>query len=1093
GPPDVLLADGCRSTISILPAAPAEDPQAPRRIALPPLPRLSGRVLDATTGRPLAGALVWPGDDPGGATFTDERGAYTVASRQSARAWVQAEASGFRPRAVRLPRSGRPPAVPTVALEPANLLEGRVVDGAGKALAGVAITAAPDDPPSYEVFQRDRAAGRSRSDAEGRFLLRGLPAAPAYEIAAAHPGYRAVRERVPARREVRLVLTETRAAFGLTTDSEDRPLAGVEITVRPARSAGIPAAALPAGDAEAVTVTSDERGRFEIPALPAERVDLEAGRAGFSPLIVPGLAVGAGPAAADLGVLSLVAGAAITGRVVDAAGRPLDEARVWWTETDRRPGPGLAAGLRQREPAAVSGADGAFSLADLASGRRMTLLFAREGFLPAWIAGARAPNEQPLVVVLEPAATLRGRVETVDGEPVPGARVALRPAPPPPGTVGVEMRRSENTADARAGADGTFSFAEVAPGGVLLEAQAEGFLPAEAVAVEVPAAEEIADVRLVLDPGAQVRGRVVTRGGEPVAGASLRIGPAGALTDAEGRYRMAGVALGVKALVLTHPAYRRLLREVDVRPGVNEVDLTAEEGLAVSGRVRDETGAPSPGAVVTLRNRGERGPRALAATADGDGRFRVLAVVDGRYDLEAEAPGFAPVLHPEVVAVDGNDVAGLQVVLRRGATLTGRVRGVDLEHLAALEVTAERAGRPARPGALDYRGHYRIPHLEPGDWHLRARLDGGRREAAAWVTIAPGDDEVERDLELAAGLVLDGRVVFEGGALPRAQVSLRGLDLVADRNVASDHRGAFRLENLEPGRYRLEVVHGELMLSQSQDVELAADRTVVVEITTAVLSGTVVAAATGEGVPDALVSLQRLLGAGEPGPLTTVGTDVAGSFVTATLAPGRYRLTVRADRYAPEERLVEVAPGPAPEPLRVELQPTEGLALTILRAAGHPPSRAAVLVLAADGRPVHFEDMPLSDFGHGYLRQAPPGTWTLLVKAPGSAALLARATVPGDRLEVTLPPAAPLAVRVPALSDSPVAASVSLAGADGTPFLGVEPTGGLQQSWPLIGGLATVPDLPAGTWRAQVTAADGRTWEGAVATGGVEAAAVVLE
>jgi hypothetical protein len=150
-------------------------------------------------------------------------------------------------------------------------------------------------------------------------------------------------------------------------------------------------------------------------------------------------------------------------------------------------------------------------------------------------------------------------------------------------------------------------------------------------------------------------------------------------------------------------------------------------------------------------------------------------------------------------------------------------------------------------------------------------------------------------------------------------------------------------------------------------------------------------------------------------------------------------------------------------------------------------------VLDDAGRPVHVEEPHLSDRGRGYLQQVPPGHWTLLIKAAGSAAALARATVPGKRLEVTLPRGSALTVRVPALAESHAAAALTLAAADGTPYSAINPGGSIQQTWPLAGGAVTVPDVPAGAWRLQVTAADGRVWSGSLSTNGADAAAAVIE
>jgi hypothetical protein len=203
---------------------------------------------------------------------------------------------------------------------------------------------------------------------------------------------------------------------------------------------------------------------------------------------------------------------------------------------------------------------------------------------------------------------------------------------------------------------------------------------------------------------------------------------------------------------------------------------------------------------------------------------------------------------------------------------------------------------------------------------------------------------------------------------------------------------------------------------------------------------------------------------------------------------------VRGDGYGTEERLVEALAGEPSERLRLELERTDGLTITVRRAAGgEPPRFTTVVVLDAAGRAVHFEEPVLSPFGVGYLQQIRPGTWTLLVKSAGAATATTAATVPGPRLEVTLPAAAPLTVRVPALGDFRVAAGLSIAASGGTQWSQVVPGGNLQRTWPLAGGTVTVPDLPAGAWQLQVTAADGRVWSGAVATDGVTPATLALD
>lgn len=1078
---DLRFPDGFRHSIANFPGT-----GEPLRIEVPAPARFAGRVLDAPTRKPLVGALVWPGDDPGHFTFTQTDGTYTLTARADDRSWLQAESHGHLPRAERLRRAedGR---MPTLALESAGSAEGRVVDAAGAPLGGVVVTAVATDRQRPEAFHPDSVTSRAVSRADGGFRLGALHPAASYELGASRAGYRTRRSTLVGgeQRGLRLVLERARAAHGRVVDGHERPIEGAEVTIRPTGGRG---------DLESETVTSSSGadGRFELEALPGERIDLGARRQGFAPRTVPGVVIVPGPGAADLGTLILETGARIEGRVSGAEGRPLAGAEVRVGEADRQPDGTLATALRREPPAAVSGADGRFVVADLVAARAVHVLLTHEGHLPAWVPGVEPPTAEPLEVVLEPAARIRGTVEDPTGGPVPAAQLRLRALSPPPGTVGVELPRGGNTRDLRAEGDGSFTIVEVAPGKVTLEAWAEGFVPHEPVELEIPATGGLDGVRLVLDHGATVAGRVSTTEGEPVAGARLRIGPSQGASDAEGLYRLSGVALGVRGLVLTHPEWERQIREVDVQPGLNKVDLTVSGGQTVSGRVIDEAGAPTAGARVELARRSDRDPRRYSAMSGADGGFRFAAVAEGRYDLTAEAEGFAPTLLADRLEVAGEAVGGLELVLRRGTTVAGRLLGLDLDELAAVEVAAEHAGRAARAGRVDYAGRYEITHLEPGDWWLRARLAGGRRQAEARVVVASGEPRVERDLEFSSGLVLTGQVLYEGRPLASTHVDLRGLEIAAVRSVATDHQGSFRIEDLDPGRYRIDLANPQQLLTHTEDLELRGDREMVFELATAALTGRVVAAETGEPVAEALVYVQRLLGTGEPGPLTTVGTDATGAFTLARLAAARYRLTLRADGYAPAERRVEVVAGVPAEPLTIELEPSGGLALMILRATGEPPQMATVVVLDGFLQPIHADVRQVSGQGHVYFPQAPPGAWTVLVKAEGTAAVSLRVSVPGERRTVTLPPAASLAVRVPALLDSRTLATLTIVSAEGNPFVSVAPGGALESSWPVSGGTATVADVPAGTWRLEVAAGEGRVWSRTVVTAG-EPATVSLE
>ena len=79
---------------------------------------------------------------------------------------------------------------------------------------------------------------------------------------------------------------------------------------------------------------------------------------------------------------------------------------------------------------------------------------------------------------------------------------------------------------------------------------------------------------------------------------------------------------------------------------------------SVSGQVRDESGAPIPGAVITVTAaaRGAIG----RTTAGADGRFEIGGLARGRYALIGEQPGLLPAVISELVLAAG---ASLSVIL----------------------------------------------------------------------------------------------------------------------------------------------------------------------------------------------------------------------------------------------------------------------------------------------------------------------------------------------------------------------------------------------------------------------------------------------
>jgi hypothetical protein len=416
--------------------------------------------------------------------------------------------------------------------------------------------------------------------------------------------------------------------------------------------------------------------------------------------------------------------------------------------------------------------------------------------------------------------------------------------------------------------------------------------------------------------------------------------------------------------------------------------------------------------------------------------------------------------------------------------------------LSGVRVRAEPApgsGRIGRAGRVDYRGRYRVADLAPGGWLLVATLDGGRRQVQARLVLASGTPEVTRDLRFEERFTLTGRVLRNGEPLPGTIVSLAGHQAAVERSVTTDFRGDFQVEDLAAGSYWVGLANSRYRLVNNREVEIDGDRTIVIDLRPARLSGAVVDATDGHGVEGALVVLRRQGDDGRPVSVRSRGSGPAGEFDFTNVSPGRYLLLVHEDGYAAEPRRLEVAEGVDVRDLELPVEPTRGVDLDVRLASGERPPFVTVVVVDAGGTPLLRQSRGVDPEGLVHLPTVPPGSWQLLVTAPGAAPTGVAVQVPGEPVPLRLDPAGTLDVQVPALGTSDLLAWLRLLGPDRRPFLGLDPESGITDSWRLVGGRVRVEGVPPGLWTLEVVAADGQSWWGSASSVAGAVVPVVLE
>ena len=320
------------------------------------------------------------------------------------------------------------------------------------------------------------------------------------------------------------------------------------------------------------------------------------------------------------------------------------------------------------------------------------------------------------------ALQVSGTVTGPGGGPIPGAEVRLiriELAGPPSDDDDLTQderaaRRVANTIilerwdgapQARTGRDGRFSLKGVPAGAsAWIQATAEGHVLGGTV--WSPAARE---VQIALVRAGSIAGRVTLRG-EPVGGATVRVGPHRrvlaysrhtAVTDGDGRYELSGLPEGTHVVAVAPSAeYAMAFREgVHVRAGqrTDGIDLELIEGILVEGTVTwADSGRPIAGAFVWGRTEDDHAVMGRAETDEaGDYALRLppgsysidaggvdsWAMERDRPRLELHAGDGArtvelsllrqPVVWLNITNPDGSPAAGAQVVWAEGAGLTG--------------------------------------------------------------------------------------------------------------------------------------------------------------------------------------------------------------------------------------------------------------------------------------------------------------------------------------------------------------------------------------------------------------------------------------
>jgi len=638
-----------------------------------------------------------------------------------------------------------------------------------------------------------------------------------------------------------------------TPEEEERALEVMVVSAAGEKVANATVEIVGLGMWPARKTTTDDEGRTRLTGLEAGIFDLRAFRG--EEVVAAPVTVILPKKGVEKVTLQLVKGRKVRVRVVDADKAPLAAAQVVLAE----------GGLSPFPLEAVTNEEGLAVLGPVAP-TKATLAASAKGYVPRTSIGLDPSDPAELEIVLMQGGTLVGEVVDGRGRAIEGARIEVIGTD----TTGAPIAETSDTRDFRAEhftfalagprplipagelgvmpgplpdiprgpdigwptqtspsddtsepwvtrGDGTFRASFVPPGRLRVIARHPDFVEAISKTLRLRPGET-ERVKLVMQQGGELNGRVLDDDGEPVAFARIHlVALRGSTfsqtltTDETGAFTSSALPERV-AVTVTRPDMP------DANPHREEVRLGKGETKEleirlpalrepVRVRVNDEDEAPLAHAQVTITSLSPKTPLRRTRFTSEAGDVEFADTVGLPLELEVTLPGRAPI----VMQVDSAP-REITVELSRGLVLLGSVttrRGYDPLPDAEVVLSSKAMTRRAR---TDDEGSFRLEDVGEGP----ATLTISRK----------GYVSVERNLTIAKPrrsepVELDPVNLEEGGTVEGEVVDARGRP-VAGARVAKDVLPAFSPSGRTPkgvvvtdedGRFRLtDLPEGEVLL-----------------------------------------------------------------------------------------------------------------------------------------------------------------------------------------------------------------------------------------------------------------------------------------
>jgi RNA polymerase sigma-70 factor (ECF subfamily) len=598
-----------------------------------------------------------------------------------------------------------------------------------------------------------------------------------------------------------------------------------------------------------------------------------------------------------------------------------------------------------------------------------------------------------LTLQLEPGAPIRGTVVDGSGAGVGDAWVAGYLPGKWFGFDDAHVRRTVTRPD------GTFELEALPAGTLLVRAGAPDRLESEKRRVELG---ETAHEGLVLEleEGNAITGDVHWSDGSAAAGVevsaefdrsylatevtfnALRGATGSTTTDADGRFRLAGVGAGPFAVRATGARGDvRYEGRVDHVQPADRLSIELHAPIALAGRVVDATGRALPrfrvhAARVVQSAVGEMGlDRRSEAFRSDHGTFILADLAEGLWEVSVVGSGHVSALPvrlrvPTIESLEIETIASASVsgavYTSTGAPAEGAQVQPDPDApswLARLSI-----GDVGPVTRVDEHGRFRLDGLVPGTLALvAASTEHGRSESTV-LELAPGALVPGVEFRLTDGGALTGEVLTDQDAPAAGHVvNVEHLTTGDASLMVTDAEGRFSFEHLEPGSWQVMALDSHVAhATRSGEIDfaeifegfrvtiaevVAGERTHVVLRARATepvtLSGTV---RTSTGPHASARILFMPANPDRTASMNTATTDAAGRYEIVVDGPGEYTASVQHTPGPGQDTVefVRAVPPVAQYTLDFEL-PSGSIGGRVLAPDGSPAAGARVTIYS-DGR-----------------------------------------------------------------------------------------------------------------------------------------------